>query len=275
MAGQQRVAPQLGRVGLPFRSAQQLGAHQHVKQLHGLVDGPDLKPARGGQQRRDAPGARQPPQRRGLRRHAVASQLDHPPRRDTAQVTPAHPELADLRGSGQRGHHRPARHGARTVAPTLQKRHPRTLGHLEYPVEPTGLRRADLPCEDVVDPLGGALADPGNQPGQGAHPRQQDLPLAQPAHRAGEQRLRTVPGGERTIAHPALQLSRRRRERAVAVGLDDLSLMIEPRRAPPGVALHTRRIGHPQLAGDLVEHHRRHVQRVDQEQPQRPHRHQL
>jgi hypothetical protein len=51
--------------------------------------------------------------------------------------------------------------------------------------------------------------------------------------------------------------------------------MIEPCRAPLGVALHARRIGHPQLACDVVEDHRRHVQRVDQEQPQRSHRHQL
>jgi len=51
--------------------------------------------------------------------------------------------------------------------------------------------------------------------------------------------------------------------------------MVEPRLRPLGVPLHTRRIRDVQLLGHEVQHHHRHIQRILQEHPHIPHRHQL
>jgi hypothetical protein len=51
--------------------------------------------------------------------------------------------------------------------------------------------------------------------------------------------------------------------------------MLQPGLVPLGVALHTRRISHPDLRCDIVQHHRRHIQRIAQERPHMTNRDQL
>jgi len=55
----------------------------------------------------------------------------------------------------------------------------------------------------------------------------------------------------------------------------DLPLMIEPRLAPLGVPLHTRRISDLQLLGHEVQHRQWHIQRILQKGPDPADRHQL
>jgi len=50
--------------------------------------------------------------------------------------------------------------------------------------------------------------------------------------------------------------------------------MLPPGIGPLDVGLHTRRIGDPQLTRQLIQDHRRHVQRIIQERAQEPHRRQ-
>jgi len=51
--------------------------------------------------------------------------------------------------------------------------------------------------------------------------------------------------------------------------------MLQPGLVPLGVALHTRRISHPELRCDIVQHHQRHIQRIAQERPHMTNRDQL
>jgi hypothetical protein len=55
----------------------------------------------------------------------------------------------------------------------------------------------------------------------------------------------------------------------------DLPLMIEPRLAPLGVPLHTRRISDLQLLSHEVQHRQWHIQRILQKGPDPADRHQL
>ncbi len=43
--------------------------------------------------------------------------------------------------------------------------------------------------------------------------------------------------------------------------------MLQPGLVPLGVALHARRISHPELRCDIVQHHQRHIQQIGQERP--------
>jgi hypothetical protein len=51
--------------------------------------------------------------------------------------------------------------------------------------------------------------------------------------------------------------------------------MFQPGLVPLGVALHARRISHPELRCDIVQHHQRHIQRIGQERPHMTNRDQL
>jgi hypothetical protein len=51
--------------------------------------------------------------------------------------------------------------------------------------------------------------------------------------------------------------------------------MLQPGLVPLGVALHTRRISHPELRCDIAQHRQRHIQRIAQERPHMTNRDQL
>lgn len=119
--------------------------------------------------------------------------------------------------------------------------------------------------------------DLGDQPGQDARPRQQDLPLPQPRHRLVEQRprpLRPRPGPRRD-ERPDLLLRAVVGEVPVAVRLADLRGVLPLRGLPLGVQLHRRRVSDLELARQVVHHHRRNVQRIRQEQADEAHRPEL
>lgn len=119
--------------------------------------------------------------------------------------------------------------------------------------------------------------DLGDQPGQDARTRQQDLPLPQPRHRLVEQRprpLRPRPGPRRD-ERPDLFLRAVVGEVAVAVGLADLRRVLPLRGLPLGVPLYRRRVSDPELARQIVHYLNRNVQRVRQEQADEAHRPEL
>jgi len=129
--GQLGMAAHRLLVGLPVRLAEQLGGHQQVEQLQGVIDRPGLQLHHRGQQRRQPPLRRMPLQQGRLAGHAVAGQLDQPPLRHCGQVKGPEPRPGDLRHAIQRLAHRRARGGPRALTPPLQLRHPSPLGDLQ------------------------------------------------------------------------------------------------------------------------------------------------
>ena len=83
------------------------------------------------------------------------------------------------------------------------------------------------------------------------------------------------PRGPRLIIQPLHQARLSRGERGEAVHPGDLPLMLQPGLVPLGVALHTRRISHPELRCDIAQNRQRHIQRIGQERPHMANRDQL
>ena len=104
---------------------------------------------------------------------------------------------------------------------------------------------------------------------------QQHAPLAKPANRKVEQRPRTIARRPRPIIQPGHQVRFAGWERDVAVPRGDLPLVLQPCLHPIGVPLHARRISHPDLTSDVVDHPDRDIQRIGQERADMTHRDQL
>lgn len=101
--------------------------------------------------------------------------------------------------------------------------------------------------------------------------------LQQPRGRPVEQHAGPLGAGPRPRGQPGahLDLDLRVAELPVAVDLADLAGVLVLGRQPGRVLLHTRRVGDPELAGEVLDHRPRHVQRVSQEGAEEPRRGEL
>ena len=108
------------------------------------------------------------------------------------------------------------------------------------------------------------LPDGDDQADQHRDPRQQNPPAPQPPHPVVEQRPRPLG----VCPRPAIQEPPQPRghlgilEQPQPVGVTNLPGMLIGRHRPVGVALHARRIHDAQLAGQILHHRPRHIQRV-------------
>ena len=275
MPGVAGLSAQLLLVRRLARPPDQLAGHEHVEQLQGVVGGGDLQPAHRCQQRRDLAAVRVPAQLRGLRRHPVPGQLDHPPRRHRRDVGLTHAQPRDLGNPVQGQHHAPPGRAAHAAAPQVQLRAPPALRNLQDRLQGASLPGSHRRGQGVVQPVLGRLAHGGHQLHQRGHAGQQHLAFPKPRHRGVEQRPGAVPGRPRLIIQPLHQARLSRGERGEAVHPGDLPLMLQPGLVPLGVALHTRRISHPELRCNIVQHRWRHIQRIAEERPHMTDRDQL
>ena len=121
------------------------------------------------------------------------------------------------------------------------------------------------------------LPDGDDQPDQHRDPRQQNPPAPQPPHPVVEQRPRPLG----VCPRPAIQELPQPRghlgilEQPQPVGVTNLPGMLIGRHRPVGVALHARGVGDVELAGHVLHHRPRHIQRVLQEPADIAHRRRL
>jgi hypothetical protein len=271
------VPADLALVRLPLRLVQQLGRHQQVQQLQRVIDGLGLQVPGGGQQRREPPVIGVAADQPGVGGHPVAGQLGEPPRRHhRLGAQPGEAESLDLRDLVQRGDDRRAAAARRrALAPPLQVRYSHSRRDLRQPVQHPPLGGGQQRLQHPPQAVRRLIADPRDQPRQRGHARQQHLPLPQPGQRVGVDRLRPVPGRPRPRGHPPGKLRLGFGEVPQPVPAPDLLLVVGLRLHPLGVPLHHRGVLDAELPAHEVQHLTRHVERVLQERPEPPHRHQL
>jgi hypothetical protein len=260
-----------------LRLVQQFGGHQQVQQLQGVIRLGLQQPDRGQQRRHPAP-LRVTADQGGVRAHPVLGQLAQPARRHQilgTQVTHAQPHhLRDLIESLDHGGAAAARR--RTLAPAFQVRDPRPGRDLQQLVQrtyrwptvsnpsSTAHRRRVVSSRTWATSRVNVLT-PGSSTSRSR------------SHPTASMKIAFGPSPDvhdRADIHP-------RRSASTAVNSfqvadpPDLPLMIEPRLAPLGVPLHTRRISDLQLLGHEVQHRQWHIQRILQKGPDPADRHQL